>query len=210
MSDANFKFDREELLAERSLFDVYKIARLNESNRVNVAIALTATFISAIYCLIDRERPDIVLGLIRQLVGDAITFSASILGFLIAGFTIFVTGKPEVFQMMAKVQYDNTRVSYLKYNLSIFMVVFIHYLSFTVLSFFIRIFCGPGGPAYILLKICQLPPERFIHLRSASIFIAFVLLTGWFFYIIMLLKSFVFNVYHSVMTGIALTIEDDD
>ncbi|WP_155301746.1 hypothetical protein [Burkholderia gladioli] len=208
MSNQRFVFSREDLLKERSLWDVYKIARLTPANGFNVAVTLIVFFVCIVYCIFVGTDQYVVLGLLRQTTTDAIAFSTSILGFLVAGFTICVSSKSEIFFEMAKVERDDTGVSYLKYNLSIFLLVFIHYLAFTVLCVSIRVFFASGGPGGVFLRSIPVSSESLGLIRSVGISLVFVGFVTWFFYILMLLKSFIFNVYHIVMTGIALTIDD--
>ncbi|HDR9468761.1 TPA: hypothetical protein QDB74_005569 [Burkholderia multivorans] len=99
-------------------------------------------------------------------------------------------------------------MSYLKYNLSIFLLVFIHYLAFTVICVVIKIFLASGGPGAMLLQDVPITDGERKMIRAVGIAATFVGFVTWFFYILMLLKSFIFNVYHIVMTGIALTIDD--
>jgi hypothetical protein len=210
MSNSNFKFTPEDLLKERSLLDVYKISRLTPPNGLNVGVTLLVFFVCCTYCVIAGENQTPVLALLRQISSDAIAFTASILGFLVAGFTIFVTTRPEVFDIMAKFEKEGMGVSYLKYNLSIFLLVFIHYLAFTIYCITIRIFFSTEGPASLFLQTVPISKAAAMMVKEIGIATVFTSFTSWLFYILMLLKSFIFNVYHIVMTGVALTIKTDD
>ncbi len=210
MSNSRFKFTREDLLKERSLLDIYRIARLTPANGLNVGVTIVVFFISCAYCISAGTNQTTVLILLRQISSDAISFTASILGFLVAGFTIFVTTKPEVFYMMARIEKEGMGISYLKYNLSIFLLVFIHYLAFTILCIAFRVFFSSKGPAALFLAAIPIEAKTASILKQVGISAFFVFFVSWLFYILMLLKSFIFNVYHIVMTGIALTIDGDD
>lgn len=210
MSNSDFKFSREDLLKERSLLDVYRIARLTPANGLNVGVTLVVFFICCVYCLTAGANQVPVLTLLRQISSDAIAFTASILGFLVAGFTIFATTRPEVFYIMAKVEKEGMGVSYLKYNLSIFLLVFIHYLSFTIYCVTLRVFFPPQGPAAFIFQAVPMSKAAAVTAKEIGISIVFVTFTSWLFYILMLLKSFIFNVYHIVMTSVALTITVDE
>lgn len=209
MADSGYSFDKRDLFKEKSLFDVYRISRLSPANGSNVFVATVAFFVSATYSIISFSHPADVLTLLRQITGDAIAFAASILGFLIAGFTIFVTSRPSIFYIMAKNEYESTGVSYLKYNLSVFLLVFIHYLLFSISCLAIRVFFATNGPASAILLSIPVSPDTIKIIKSSGICITFPIFTAWLFYILMLLKSFIFNIYHIVLTGIALTIDDD-
>ena len=208
MSNQKFVFSREDLLKERSLLDIYRIARLTPANGFNVAVTFVAFFVCVAYCIRVGVDQSSVLALLRQTTADAISFSASILGFLVAGFTIFASGKSEIFFLMAKFEREGTGVSYLKYNLSIFLLVFIHYLAFTMICVVIKIFLASAGPGAVLLQDMPIADDVRRIIKTVGVAVTFVGFVTWFFYILMLLKSFIFNVYHIVMTGIALTIDD--
>lgn len=208
MKDSEYKFTREELFAEQSLLDVYRISRLTPANGLNVAISLTVFFVCCTYCVAVGQDQKDVLTILRQVTSDAISFTTSILGFLIAGFTIFVTTKPEVFFIMARTPHK-TGVNYLKYNISIFILVFIHYLCFTIACMALRVFFITKGPAELFLHSLPISQEAVRVVKNAGIAVVFTIFVTWLFYILMLLKSFIFNVYHVLMTGIALTIDDD-
>lgn len=208
MSNKRFDFSKEDLLGERSLLDIYAIARLTPPNGFNVAVTVIVFFVCIAYCIRVGADQSSVLALLRQITADAIAFSTSILGFLVAGFTICVSTKSETFFAMAKHEKDETGVSYLKYNLSIFLLVFIHYLAFTILCLSIRVFFASGGPGAVFLRDIPVSIETRNLVKSVGVAIVFVGFVTWFFYVLMLLKSFIFNVYHIVMTGIAMTIDD--
>jgi hypothetical protein len=210
MSRPPFKFEKEDLLEEKSLLDVYRIARLTPPNPLNVAVTLVVFFGCCVYVVVAGEHQIPVLGLLRAVSSDAIAFTTSILGFLVAGFTIFVTTNPQVFYLMARHEKDTTRVSYLKHNLALFLLVFIHYLTFTVLCVTLRVFFASNGPAAFFLATVPVAAKTLATIKDVGIAVTFVVFVTWLFYLLMLLKSFIFNVYHIVMTGIALTIEEDD
>jgi energy-converting hydrogenase Eha subunit E len=101
-------------------------------------------------------------------------------------------------------------VSYLKYNLSIFLLVFIHYLAFTIYCVTLRVFFPPQGPAAFIFQAIPMSKAAAVTVKAVGVSMVFVTFTSWLFYILMLLKSFIFNVYHIVMTGVALTIDEDE
>jgi hypothetical protein len=208
MKNSEYKFSKEELFEEHSLLDVYRISRLTPANGLNVAVSLTVFFVCCTYCVVVGQDQTNVLAILRQVTSDAIAFAASVLGFLIAGFTIFVTTRPEVFLIMARIPHK-AGVSYLKYNISVFMLVFIHYLCFTIVCMVLRVFFVTNGPAELFLHSLPVTEEAARAAKNYGIAIIFTLFVTWLFYILMLLKSFIFNVYHVLMTGIALTIDDE-
>jgi len=206
-----FKYDQDDLLAERSVLDIYKISLATPINRFNAISTAIIFFVLLTYVIIAWPKTSGTLDLLRSLTTDALAFAPAILGFLVAGFAIFLTpSQPQIFEKMAKVEYENSGFSYLKYNLSVFILVFIHYLAFFVLCFCIRLFCTSKGLASTFLTSLSISAHVRTEIISIGITVTFVIFGTWFFYVIMLLKSFIYNLYHIVMTSIALTAKDED
>ena len=207
---AEFKYDPEDLLAERSVLDIYRISKATPVNSFNVISSIVIFFILLVYVTTASAKAPTILELLRSLTADALAFAPAILGFLVAGFAIFLTpSQPQVFELMAKHEYEKSGFSYLKYNLSVFILIFIHYLAFFVLCFCIRLLCSSKGVAAAFLASLPITVATRSEIISIGISATFVLFGTWFFYVIMLLKSFIFNLYHIVMTSVALTAAED-
>ncbi|MBK1860027.1 hypothetical protein [Cerasicoccus arenae] len=127
------------------------------------------------------------------------TVSFTLIGLLIAGFTIFSTvGKPELFLAMAEVKEPRTGLPKLKYNYFIFIRVFCNYFSFLIVLLFLGMISGKNGfieNAFDFLYPDTNAIEWYYKLCS-------VLVVGIFYVMVVQLKSFVFNIYHSVMTSL--------
>lgn len=186
------------LTEEKSLFEVYKKSRKIPFNKFNFFSTLFFVLIvAAQYCVLDVGLDD-KLKVVRDFATMSLGIVASILGFLIAGFTVFSTiSQPEMFVEMSKYR-ANSGLSYLKNNFFIFMRVFIYYLSYTIFCLAIIIFGVKGG---LFHKILSLSPIS-CKLYEGVIGFSYIILHGGFFFLMVQLKSFIFNVYHSVMSAI--------
>ena len=205
----NYK-NKEGIFNESRLLDVYRIALKTGPNRFNVCVTAFIFFASLFYALESKDKIGIVLDITRTTVSDGLAFSSSILGFLIAGFAIFLTPtRPELFVRMQESTHTRTGYTYLKYNLSGFVVVFIHYFLFATTCFILKSFGGSGGPFSMLLhRISISDHDLYEKIRFIGVTSSFVGIESWFIYILMLMKSFIFNLYHMVMTMVAFEIED--
>ena len=136
-------------------------------------------------------------------------FATSILGFLVAGFTVFVTiTKVDIFVEMAKREYEVTGESYLKYNLNAFMLAFVHYIAFVFICFCVQIFGQSGGPAACMLELATSFSPRFAPVVRAGVASTlFTLMCAWSVYVVLLLKSFIFNTYQVVTTVVRWELE---
>lgn len=187
------------LLAEKSLWDIYKQSRKIPFNKFNVVCTLSVFILVTIqYCML-TDPLSLKLQEIRNLAFFGLTTSATILGFLLAGFTIFATiSQPDLLVAMSAHRHSESQLSYLKHNFFIFIRVFIYYLAYTVGCLLILIFGIKSG---LMHKIVEYFPIRYA-MKEWLIGAAYVFLYAGMFYLIMQLKSFIYNVFHAVMTAI--------
>lgn len=203
--------DKVGLFSESRLFDIYLIALRTGPNRFNITITAVVAVASLVYACAEKTDINTVLDIARTSASDGLAFSSSILGFLIAGFAIFLTPtRPELFVRMQESVHKKTGYTYLKYNLSGFVVVFIHYFLFAAVCFILKSFGSVHGPFSVALQELPSAWGQQVHdkIRSIGIVTFFVGVESWFFYLLMLMKSFIFNLYHIVMTMVAFEIED--
>jgi hypothetical protein len=192
-------FDLSELSREKSLVAIRLKARQIPSSRFNVWCVVGVAILSILYVSLTRSSASVLATRTRELAEMGFNFSIGILGFLIAGFTVFATiTKENLFRAMALVPRQGTGLSTLKYNLFAFMRVFIDYLLFASLCMTVKIVAAQGGALSELISL--LPGSDDIrHNLSRVGFATFVTLLV---YILIILKSFVFNIYGFVITTI--------
>jgi hypothetical protein len=200
-------FRPSDLTTEKSLLAIRLAARKIPTSTFNQwVVGLTAVLIGG-YSLLPASTAAILAAKTREIADMGFGFATSILGFLIAGFTVFATiTKEELFKRMAVFEEPKSRLSYLKYNFFAFMKVFIDYLSFCGLCVFIKLAAFPDGP--ISTVVGYLPGSDLTKLWLARI--GFILITATFVYVLLLLKSFVFNTHHVVMTSLRWSMEEDE
>ena len=78
------------------------------------------------------------------------------------------------------------------------MRVFIYYLLYTVFCLMVIVFAVKGG---LIHKVVQLSPISW-KITEWLVGAAYVFLYTGMFFLLMQLKSFIYNVYHTVMTAI--------
>lgn len=141
---------------------------------------------------------------IAKMIGAWSTLSANmtvaILGFLIAGFSIFATmTRPSLFRFMARYKADGRSISDFKFVFYNFLYIFIHYLILLAVSVLTAIFFVPQSPIWFLAQIGYQRFPEFIQIASIAygsfivIYIVFALL---------LLKSFLWNLYQTLVFAI--------
>jgi hypothetical protein len=187
------------LLEEKSLLEIYKKSRRIPFNSFNFWSTIVVVVMVAIqYCLLDISITE-KLKVVREFSVMAVGITTTVLGFLLAGFTIFATiSQPDMLVAMSQHREQKSGLSFLKYNFFIFMRVFIYYVAYAVFCVFILIFAIKGGVIHYLVNISPISHEIIEWLVGFS----YVALYGGMFFLLMQLKSFIYNVYHSVMTAI--------
>lgn len=198
---------RADVTREKTLFALWRTASKFPKRKFNWVVTALVGLLLVRYSALMWEQPDMLLSLFRKIEATGFTFATSILGFLVAGFTVFVTvTKFDMFLNMAKVEKPGTGESVLKYNLSAFMVTFIHYISYVFACFFCELFLQPNGLASVAYQNALTYPSLTSALPTIRTYVAALLLIGfgtWTVYLVMLLKSFIYNVYQVTTTTVA-------
>lgn len=195
-----------DLTKEKSLFALWKLSFKFGQSRFNLIIALLVAALIFRFVYLVPDHPELIAGQLRRLLTAGIAFAPSTLGFLIAGFTVFVTViRIDVFLEMARREKPKTGESFLKYNLSAFMVVFVHYVAYLFCCITLDLFIQPDGLASIALTNARTYPELACQVDKVKYWVSgglLVFMGGWTVYLVMLLKSLVFNVYHVTLTAV--------
>ena len=191
-----YKFDDNELTSEKSLWDIYKLSRRILPSKFQISFLLCVAILLGINAFMLNSDLSILLSDTRSWATLGFEFSITTLGFLIAGFTIFATiSKPKM--MLAMMDHTNkeTGLPTLKYNFFAFMKVFIAYIVFAIVYLLIVLFGQTGG--FLSNAIAFLPNSECV--KIAIIKSAHICIGTSFVYLVLLLKSFVFNIYAIVM-----------
>jgi hypothetical protein len=138
---------------------------------------------------LDRRLEDIQG--IKEVLKILLSTSVSIMGFVLAGYAIFATLTDKELQLeMSKHLEPKTNLNYLKYSHVIFIRILVDLLliAFLSLIFF----------AYLEMSVIDN-----VSLVHASVLVVIEpLMYAFMVLILMLCKSFIYNVYHSIMTSI--------
>lgn len=191
-----FNFKPSDLTSEKSLWDVFKLARKIKTSKFTLIAVILVASMLALNAFILEDDIKVVLNDLRLWSGTGFSFSISTLGFLIAGFTIFATlSKPEMMLNMMDHNHKETGLPILKYTFFTFMRVFIAYIIFAAVFLFVLLFAQDGG--FLDNAIAKLPYDY--EIKEFLIKIGYVLVGTGFVYLLLLLKTFIFNIYSIVM-----------
>ncbi len=197
---------QERVTKEKNLGEVYWKARKVGSTRRNFGVAAFVCLLFGILAVVDWYFASGVLtlsalnDLITVVAEVGFTFTTAILGFLIAGFSIFASiTRPEIFAGLAKLDHKDTGLSRLQFIFFNFLLVFIHYLAFLAMSIVLKLVM-PLAPAFVNAVSPNVPSASIIVWWSAASMLAVLL--GWLTFLVMLLKSFIWNIYQAVLVVI--------
>ena len=205
------KFNPDDITKEIGLLDIYKSSRSKlQKSQINIFSTLAVFVMLIVYAISSSEGSISLLEKVRKWSELGFTFATGIMGFLIAGFTIFATvNDKNLFITMAKTIHQKSGLSYLKYNFFTLMWVFIAYLGFSIICLLVQLLGGTSGFISIIIKLIA-GDNNFLIIKRFLVGIAIVAVGTYFFYVLMLLQSFIFNIYHIVMTAIRWEIEKDN
>ena len=196
-----------DLTREKTLLALWLTSFKFSQPRFNLIIAAVVAVCLVRYCQLSWEQPSILMAAFRKMQVTGFSFATSILGFLVAGFTVFVTViRIDMFLMMAKLQKESTGESYLKYNLSAFVVTFVHYTSYIFVCLMSELFLQSGGLGTIALANAITYPGVAPSIPTVYRIFSATLVVGfgtWTIYLVLLLKSFIYNVYQVTTTSVS-------
>ena len=200
VEDEAFIFDPADLTKERSLWQIWlQIRRIPESKFNQRSTGIVFLLLLA-YAAATPESTSVLADRTRGLCDFGFNFAGSVLGFLIAGFTIFATmSRPGLFLEMAKRRNKKTRLSYLKTHFFNFMKTFCVFFFFVCVCLLVKIFAAPGGAASVLLSHMATASELIKRYLAKT---GIVSISTMFFYLVILLQSFIYNVYSAIMTSL--------
>ncbi|MGB0747112.1 MAG: hypothetical protein ACPGO3_00055 [Magnetospiraceae bacterium] len=163
---------------------------------------LLAGFVVLDQCFFAQATPVIdYAAIVRSWASIGFGFSSAILGFLLAGFTVFATiTKPRLFVVLAQAENELSGLSELKHVFFSFLNVFSHYLSFLTLTLLINMVGDKGG---IASKIASLVTPYVPALDESIPVILFVVVGTWMIILVLKLKSFLWSVYQAVLLSVA-------
>lgn len=201
----------EALTAEASLLDVYRLSRRIRKRAIYKYLIVelsTAVSVAAVAYFSQVPGPALA-ALAREWLGLGFNFAVAILGFLLAGYTIFATLTGADFaRVLVAHNYGDTNISYLKYTTVQFMQVFIDYVFF-VAVYLIAAFFGWKGGLFTMLCGAAQQLTTADAWRVGSI-MAMSIVSGLLAHLWMTLQAFIFNIYGSVMAMARLRLMDPD
>lgn len=193
---------------EKSLWQIYVQSRKIPTSKFNLITTSIVFMVAMTSWLSDQDTAETIRS-VRDMSSTCFNASLTILGFLVAGFTIFATlTNARMFIQMGQIREreTNSGLTYLKKSFFILIRVFIYYLLFSVACFFILALGGRGGFVSFIVTLS----EHQENVRFAIAKMAYVFIITAQYFLLMQLKSFIFNIHHSVMSNLRWQAEGHD
>ena len=198
---------RDDIYREKSLFDVYLASSVIKPSKFNKICMCITYFGCALYVGLNTYtgvRNEFVLSSIEKLSGSLVTVTTAVLGFLIAGFSIFVSSTPNrTLILLLNTRYGKTNLSYFKQIMFTFLNVFTVYLLVLAVALAVNS-STPLGWSPILNWY---PHVRFVTTFN-SIILAIIAIGAV--YSTLRLKSFIWTMYQGLLVNMMLEQESGD
>lgn len=209
-----------DILTEATLWEIYRKSPRLWTNKFNTVVVAATALLLTVFSIMHAAPPAWASYLKDYSLHDTLlnwaslgfTYTATMLAFLLAGFTILGTiTKPSLLVKLAEITHPGTKLSELKYTFFVFINVFIQYLAFLATTTAILLFGTKNGPFVLVGELIK------VHAGALAFNViqhaALVIIGTWFVLLILKLKSFIYNTYQMVVLAIVnegATITKDD
>ena len=200
------------LFAERNLWELYKQSKAFYHNPFNRVASIAAGTLIAGFAVVHfaqlgttgANRVDFP-ALFLIWANDGVTYGATILGFLLAGFAVlFTVLRPHTVIALLQITRPGEHLCELKLIFVAFIDVFVHYTAFLFWCITYLVLGGKDGPfdfiGRFLSTISPLLPVGMTH----AVFVAWGM---WFLVLVLKLKSFIYNLYQTLLLGMADSVK---
>lgn len=192
---------------EKNLWQIYWKARRIKPSLFNVLTTLAVFAFLAITTFCAPQGVASFAATVRELATFGLNATLTVLGFLVAGFTIFATvTNPNMLIAMGGIRHEESDLSWMKHSFFVLLRTFVYYLVYAVICFAVVYLGAKGGPVSFLVSLSPNPQEYAVCIVK----VAFVVLATGQFFLLMQLKSFIYNVYSSVAASLRWRAEGHD
>lgn len=190
----------DELVQERSLTEVYLVARRMPVSWFNQLGTFVVFALLILYGVLSDAKTSFLASRVRDIADYGFGFAVSMLSFLIAGFTVYLTVmKPSLILWMANIREDKSKLPWIKVTAFHFLRVMTVYVAFCLLCLVIKIFGATSGPLSSFLSWFLTDAEVS---KLWIVRLSLALVGSTVIHLILLLQSFIFNIYATSMAAV--------
>lgn len=186
------------LTQETNFWSLYKKISKIKTQKDNKIIFFIALGAFILFCLVtSNSLPDTIEDVTRN--SDSVAaYAITLFGIGLAGYSIFAGLTDKNLQLnLSQVTEDKTGLNYLQYTHCLFLKILVQALKVLILTFLIKVIISA---AFIDLIIYHLSMDRESLVVWASCLNAAML--SMYIYLLLLSKSFIYNVYHCIMINV--------
>jgi hypothetical protein len=202
-----------ELFADKSFTALYRTARSHVAVRSTTVLVAAVFLISVVPILLGFMGAWSPLSLkvmvtgIRTVTTLGVAFATSILGFLVSGFALFFAiTRSDVLVLLAGVPHEQSKISRLQFILCSFMYVFLHYIIYLGAMLAISVTLSPGSVLNGTAAYLRDQAPNGIRAAAALMFGASA---AWLMFTLLLLKTFIWNLFQTVLIAISVGADMD-
>tara|TARA_R110001583_G_scaffold194778_2_gene366963 strand:+ start:2568 stop:3203 length:636 start_codon:yes stop_codon:yes gene_type:complete len=191
MDDKQFN----ELTKENNFFELYKLTRKIPTSKDNLYIYWSVLVFFVLISITTVTEYTNELEILKAATKDLINWSISILGFVLAGYSIFASLTDKSLQLLlaGKVHKD-TNINRLKHTHGLFIKVLIDLIILIFVCYFLKILFVDRNIIDSIVSKTLTPEQLALWLSIIN-----AIVDSLFVYMLLLCKSFVYNVYHIIM-----------
>ncbi|WP_422040644.1 hypothetical protein [Roseibium sp.] len=206
---------KKQVFRQKSLWEVYTLSRAELPKPIfNSAVFWISAFVLSVVFVwsigIGHEVYSLseALTLTQTVANSGFVLAVGILGFLIAGFSIFASvTKDELFITLAKIPYRKSSINRLQFVFFNFLNVFTVYVGLLAICLFSIILFSEQSP---LIRLITFAAPDYQQFAVPILFLVVCSIMQWILSAILKLKSFIWNLYQTVLVTIATESELQD
>ena len=146
------------------------------------------------------KLPWLTATIVQQWANFGASFSVAILGFLIAGFSVFATvTRPSVFHVLAKFRQSNRNISEFKFVFYNFLYVFAHYVTYLAGCMAVVFAFTKQSPVWFMAYLIWKRNPQWVDIATALVG---VIVVSYSLFLMLLLRSFLWNLYQGLLFAI--------
>jgi hypothetical protein len=204
--------DLADLFAERSLWELFRQSKAFYHNRFNCTVSVVIGSLIAGFAAVhflhvgttSTNRVDFP-ALFLMWANDGAVYGATILGFLLAGFAVlFAVLRPHTVIALRQITRPGESLYELKLIFVAFIDVFVHYTAFLFWCISYLVMGGKDGPFEFIGGLLSMVAPRLPVVITHAVFVVWGM---WFLVLVLKLKSFIYNLYQTLLLGMADSLE---
>ncbi|MBT2119832.1 hypothetical protein KK141_22540 [Dyella sp. LX-66] len=189
----------EDLISEKRMGQVFLKSLRLQPSKFNLIVTLLSFVGFLVDGFLSKSNYVLMADFVRSFTALGLNVAFSVLAFLIAGFTVFATmTERSLFMAKAIMRDPESGLSFLKRDMFLVMRFFGYLLAYIFICLAFLLFSRKGGVIYSIIKMADLGDD----VRQWFVVFAYVAFSTISVFVILQVKSFIFNVYHLVMSSI--------